>query len=135
MRANEPKKYGLIFASQSSTGSPSSFSNSNLGQCAGKSVCDKNQNTTNNTINNTINTSIQSAENRRYFPSFFPTQHSRQLEFGSTPSNLFSLRLMFERSKLESLRDVSVTRIGDTLSYGFPQTELWRWSSAIIAGY
>ena len=29
---------------------------------------------------------------------------------------------MFERSKLESLRDVSVTRIGDTLSYGFPQT-------------
>ena len=29
---------------------------------------------------------------------------------------------MFDRSKLESLRDVSVTRIGDTLSYGFPQT-------------
>ena len=131
MRANEPKKYRLIFASQSSTGSPSSFSNSNLGPCVGKSVCDKNQNTT----NNTINTSIQSAENRRYFPSFFPTQHSRQLEVGSTPSHLFPLRLMFERSKLESLRDVSVTRIGDTLSYGFPQTELWRWSSAIIAGY
>ena len=30
---------------------------------------------------------------------------------------------MFERSKLELLRDVSVTRIGDTLSYGFPQTD------------
>ena len=29
---------------------------------------------------------------------------------------------MFNRSKLESLGDVSVTRIGDTLSYGFPQT-------------
>ena len=35
---------------------------------------------------------------------------------------LFSLRLMFDRSKLESLRDVSVTRIGDEFSYGFPQT-------------
>ena len=31
---------------------------------------------------------------------------------------------MFERSKLESLRDVSVTRIGNTLSFGFPQTVL-----------
>ena len=31
---------------------------------------------------------------------------------------------MFDRSKLESLRDVSATRIGDTLSYGFPQTVL-----------
>ena len=31
---------------------------------------------------------------------------------------------MFNRSKLESLRDVSVTRIGDALSYGFPQTVL-----------
>ena len=29
---------------------------------------------------------------------------------------------MFDRSKLESLCDVSVTRIGETLSYGFPQT-------------
>ena len=38
-------------------------------------------------------------------------------------SSLFSLKLMFERSKLESLRDISVTRIGDTLSYGFLQTE------------
>ena len=32
---------------------------------------------------------------------------------------------MFDRSKLESLHDVSVTRIGDTLSYGFPQTVLF----------
>ena len=32
---------------------------------------------------------------------------------------------MFDRSKLESLRDVSVTRIGDTFPVdGFPQTEL-----------
>ena len=31
---------------------------------------------------------------------------------------------MFERSKIESLRDVSITRIDDTLSYGFPQTAL-----------
>ena len=30
---------------------------------------------------------------------------------------------MSDRSKLESLRDVSVTRIGDTLSCGFPQTD------------
>ena len=40
------------------------------------------------------------------------------------PSGLFSLRLMFERSKSESLRDVSVTRIGDTFSHGFLLTEL-----------
>ena len=30
---------------------------------------------------------------------------------------------MLERSKLESLRNVSITRIGDALSYGFLQTE------------
>ena len=35
---------------------------------------------------------------------------------------------MFERSKLESLRDVSVTRIGDTLSFGFPQA-VWQNAS------
>ena len=35
------------------------------------------------------------------------------------PSGLFSLRLTFERSKSESLRDVSVTRMGDTFSQGF----------------
>ena len=40
------------------------------------------------------------------------------------PSRLFSLRLMFDCSKSESLRDVNVTRIGDALSYGFPQTAL-----------
>ena len=46
------------------------------------------------------------------------------VRFESTPSDLFFLKLMFDRSKLESLCDVSVTRIGDTLSYGSPQTEL-----------
>ena len=35
---------------------------------------------------------------------------------------------MFECSKLESLRDVSVNRIGDTLSYGFPQTVKTRYA-------
>ena len=54
---------------------------------------------------------------------FFRTKYSRPLKFILTPSGLFSLRLMFEHSELESLRDVSVTKIGDTLSYGFPQTE------------
>ena len=57
---------------------------------------------------------VQSAENHRIFPSFFRTQWSISLEFGLTPSGLFSLRLTFELSKSESLRDVSVTRIGDT---------------------
>ena len=65
---------------------------------------------------------IQSAENRRVLPSFFRTQQWKTLEFGSTPSGLLSLKLMFDRSKLESLCDVKVTRIGDTLSYGLPQT-------------
>ena len=58
--------------------------------------------------------SIQSAENHRIFPSLFRTQQSRPLEFESTPFGLISLRLMFDRSKLESLRDASVTRIDDT---------------------
>ena len=44
----------------------------------------------------------------------------RPLEFRSTSSGLFSLKLMFECSKSESLRDVSVTRVGDTISYGYP---------------
>ena len=30
--------------------------------------------------------------------------------------------MVFEHSKLESLHDVSITRIGDILSYGFLQT-------------
>ena len=47
----------------------------------------------------------QSAENHRIFPSFFRTL-SISLELGLTPSGLFSLRLTFERSKSESLRDV-----------------------------
>ena len=44
---------------------------------------------------------------------------------------------MFDRSKLESLRDVSVTRIGDTLSYGFPQTDSVPHSCNMVklAGY
>ena len=67
---------------------------------------------------------VQSAENHRMFPSFFRKQQSTPLESRSTPSRLFSLRLMFDRSKLESLRDVSVTTIGDTLSLGFPKTDL-----------
>ena len=46
----------------------------------------------------------------------------RSLEFRSTPSGLFSLKLMFERSKSESVRDVSVTRVGDTFYHSFPQT-------------
>ena len=37
-------------------------------------------------------------------------------------SDLFSSRLVFEHLKSELLRDVSVSRIGNTLSYGFPQT-------------
>ena len=37
------------------------------------------------------------------------------------------LRLMIERSKSESLGDVSVTRIDDTLSYGFLQTVQRKW--------
>ena len=39
--------------------------------------------------------------------------------------------LMFERSKSESLRDVSVTRIGDALSYGFPWTDFVNFSLPI----
>ena len=56
---------------------------------------------------------FQSAENHRIFPSFFRKQWSISLEFGLTPSGLFSFRLTFELSTLESLRDVRVTRIGD----------------------
>ena len=65
---------------------------------------------------------IQSAENHRIFLRSFERSIRNRLEFESTPSRLFSLRLMFDRSKLESLRDVCVTRIGDTLSCGFLQT-------------
>ena len=41
------------------------------------------------------------------------------------PSGLFSLRPTFELSKSESLRDVSVTRIGDTFPTVFRR--LLRW--------
>ena len=44
------------------------------------------------------------------------------------PSGLFSLRLMFERSKSESLRDVSVTRIGDTFPTVFRRLHLLKTS-------
>ena len=56
-----------------------------------------------------------------FLGSFEP---SCQTQFRSTPSCLFSLKLMFGCSKSESLHDVSINRIGDTLSYGFPKTEL-----------
>ena len=60
----------------------------------------------------------------------------RLLEFRSTPSGLFPLKLMFKCSKSESLRDVSVTRIGDTLSYDFPQTVLQKsWTCCELDRY
>ena len=43
-----------------------------------------------------------------------------RVEINAIPFIFFEV----DHSKLESLRDVSVTRIGDTLSYGFPQTVL-----------
>ena len=42
--------------------------------------------------------------------------------FRSRLSGLFSLKLTLNHLKLESLCDVSITRIGDTLSYSFSQT-------------
>ena len=58
---------------------------------------------------------------KNIFPLFFQAQWSRPLEFRSTLFSLLSLKPIFERSKPESLGDVSITRIGDTLSYGFLQ--------------
>ena len=46
-------------------------------------------------------------------------------------SDLFSLRLIFDRLKSESAGDVSATRIGDIFPYGFPQTELVEHSVCI----
>ena len=40
------------------------------------------------------------------------------------PSHLFSLKLTFDRSKLESLRDVSLTRIGDIFPTVFHRLSL-----------
>ena len=58
------------------------------------------------------------------------------VKFRSTPSSLSSLKLVFERSKSGSLRGVSVTRIDNTLSYGFPQTVLsspfFQWFPVMI---
>ena len=51
------------------------------------------------------------------------------------PSGLFSLRLTFERSKSESLRDVTVTRIGYALSYGFPQTEYGKRNNLLTESF
>ena len=51
------------------------------------------------------------------------------------PSGLVSLRLMFERSKSESLRDVGLTRIGDTLFFGFMQTELKSFMKLIFLAH
>ena len=44
-----PKNYRVIFASHSSTGSPSGFSKGNLGLYVEKSVCNKNQGFNKNT--------------------------------------------------------------------------------------
>ena len=41
---------------------------------------------------------------------------------------------MFDHSKLESLHDVNITRISDTLSYGFPQTVTEIFSESQISG-
>ena len=46
MRANESKSYRLIFASHSSTTSPSCFRKGKIGPYEGKSVGDKNQSLT-----------------------------------------------------------------------------------------
>ena len=45
-------------------------------------------------------------------------------------SDLFSLKLISDCSKLESLCDISVTRMGDTLHYGFLQTD-WNLSAVV----
>ena len=59
---------------------------------------------------------IQSAETHTIFPLLFRTPHSQRLEFRSTPSSLFSMKLVFERLKIESYHDVSVTKIGESVS-------------------
>ena len=67
------------------------------------------------------------------------------LEFGLMPSGLFSLRLTFEILKSESLRDVSITRIGDTFPMVFHRltshtfsgngTAFWIFPEYYFAGY
>ena len=58
------------------------------------------------------------------FSSVYSNAVIRTVGVKIKPSDLFSMRLMFKRSKSESLHDVSITIIGDTLSYGFLQTDL-----------
>ena len=59
---------------------------------------------------------LQSAETHTSFPLLFRTSHSQRLEFRSTLSSLFPMKLVFERLKIESYHDVSVTRIGESVS-------------------
>ena len=47
------------------------------------------------------------------------------------PSGLFSLRLIFEHLKSESLHNVIITKNGYTLSYDFSQTE----NRFLVTGY
>ena len=61
----------------------------------------------------------QSAEDHGIVPSFFQTWCSIPSEFGLTPSGSFSLRLTFQLSKSDSLRDVSVTAESVTLFLRF----------------
>ena len=65
---------------------------------------------------------IESSENHDIFPSFFRVLWSRPLGLRAMRSRLFSLKLIFEHSKSESLCYVIITRIGETLPCGFPQT-------------
>ena len=59
---------------------------------------------------------IQSVETHTIFPLLFGTPHSQRLEFRSTSSSLFSMKLVFERLKIESYHDVRVTRIDESVS-------------------
>ena len=63
----------------------------------------------------------QSAKNYRIFPSSVE-RSSRNHKSSNQRHPVFFFGLIFDHSKLESLCDISVTRIGDALSYGFPQT-------------
>ena len=47
---------------------------------------------------------------------------SRDRQSSDQRHQVYFFRLTFRHSKSESLHDVSVTRISDTLSYSFPQT-------------
>ena len=60
-------------------------------------------------------TASQSAESHRIFLWFLRTQKSDR--WSSDQRHQAFFKLMFPRSKSESLRDVSLNRISDTLSY------------------